>query len=40
MITHDDMKRVRTLFKVLTKKKIGFRSIKNSDEWTIREIEK
>ena len=40
MITYDNMKKIRTLFEVLTKRKIGFASKKNSDEWIIREIEK
>ena len=38
MITHDDMKKIRSMFKVLTKRKIGFASKKNSDEWRIWEI--
>lgn len=38
MIIYKDMKRLQNLFNELTNRKLGFKSIKNNEEWVIFEV--
>ena len=38
MLKYQDMKRLQNLFNELTGRKLGFSSVKNSDEWKVFEI--
>ena len=40
MIDEHDMKTIQGFAKTILNKKIGFASIKNSEEWTIFEVKK